>query len=54
LDLKSAFNSAKHSWLWTILEGFVVPDVRLLKAIYENSFFGGFVGAGVAFCAGSL
>jgi len=37
LDLKSAFNSAKHSWLWTILEGFVVPDVRLLKAIYENS-----------------
>jgi len=38
LDFKNAFNSAGHSCLWTILEGFGVPDVWLLKSIYENSF----------------
>jgi len=37
LDLKNAFNSAGHSCLWTILEGFGVPDVWLLKNIYEKS-----------------
>jgi len=37
LDFKNAFNSAGHSCLWTILEGFRVPDVWLLKSIYENS-----------------
>jgi len=37
LDFKNAFNSAGHSCLWTILEGFGVPDVWLLKNIYENS-----------------
>jgi len=37
LDFKNALNSAGHSCLWTILEGFGVPDVWLLKNIYENS-----------------
>jgi len=37
LDFKNAFNSAGHSCLWTILEGFGVPDVWLIKNIYENS-----------------
>jgi len=37
LDFKNAFNSAGHSCLWTILEGFRVPDVWLLTNIYENS-----------------
>jgi len=37
LDFKNAFNSAGYSCLWTILEGFGVPDVWLLKNIYENS-----------------
>ena len=37
LDFKNAFNSAGHSCLWTIREGFGVPDVWLLKNIYENS-----------------
>jgi len=37
IDFKNAFNSAGHSCLWTILEGFWVPDVWLLKNIYENS-----------------
>ena len=37
LDFKNAFNSAGHSCLWTILEGFGIPDVGLLRDIYENS-----------------
>ena len=37
LDFKNAFNSAGHLCLWKILEGFGVPDVALLKDIYENS-----------------
>jgi len=37
LDFKNAFNSAGHSCLWRILEGVGVPDVWLLKNIYENS-----------------
>jgi len=37
LDFKNACNSAGHSCLWTILEGFGFPDVWLLKNIYENS-----------------
>ena len=37
LDFENAFNSAGHSCLWTILEGFGVPNVWLLKYIYENS-----------------
>ena len=39
LDFKNAFNSAGHSCLWMILpsEGFGVPEVWLLKNIYENS-----------------
>jgi len=37
LDFKNAFNSAGHSCLWRILEGFGVPDVSLLSSIYERS-----------------
>ena len=37
LDCKIAFNSAGHSSLWKILEGFGVPDVSLLSSIYEHS-----------------
>ena len=37
LDFKNAFNSAGHSCLWNILEGFGVPNVSLLKDIYEHS-----------------
>jgi len=36
-DFKNAFNSAGHSSLWKILEGFGVPDVSLLSSIYEHS-----------------
>jgi len=37
LDFKNAFNSAGHSSLWKLLEGFGVPDVSLLGSIYEHS-----------------
>ena len=37
LDFKNASNSAGHSSLWKILEGFGVPDVSLLSSIYERS-----------------
>jgi len=37
LDFKNVFNSAGHSSLWKILEGFGVPDVSLLSSIYEHS-----------------
>jgi len=37
LDFKNAFNSAGHSSLWKILEGFGVPDVSLLSSTYEHS-----------------
>jgi len=37
LDFKNAFNSAGHSSLWKILEGFGVPDVSLLSSIYEHA-----------------
>jgi len=37
LDFKNAFNLAGHSCIWAILEGFGVPDIRLLKNIYDNS-----------------
>jgi len=37
LDFKNAFNSAGHSSLWKILEGFGVPDVSLPSSIYEHS-----------------
>jgi len=37
LNFKNAFNSAGQSCLWTILEGFGVPVVWLLKYIYDNS-----------------
>jgi len=37
LDFKNAFNSAGHSSLWKIFEGFGVPDVSLLSSIYEYS-----------------
>ena len=37
LDFKNAFNSAGHSSLWKILEGFGVQDVSLLSSIYEHS-----------------
>jgi len=37
LDFKNAFNSAGHSSLWKILEGFGWPDVSLLSSIYEHS-----------------
>ena len=37
LDFKNAFNSAGHSSLWKMLEGFGVPDVSLLSSIYEHS-----------------
>ena len=37
LDFKNAFNSAGHSCISAILEGFGVPDIWPLKNIYENS-----------------
>jgi len=37
LDFKNAFNSAGHSSLRKILEGFGIPDVSLLSSIYERS-----------------
>jgi len=37
LDFKNAFNSARHSNVWKILEVFGVPDVSLLSSIYEHS-----------------
>jgi len=37
LDFKNAFNSAGHSSLWKILEGFGVPDESLLNSIYKHS-----------------
>jgi len=37
LDFKNAFNSAGHSNLWKILEGFGDPDVSLLSSMYERS-----------------
>ena len=37
LDFKNAFNSAGHSSLFKILEGFGVPNVSLLSSIYERS-----------------
>ena len=36
LDFKNAFNSAGHSSLWKMLEGFGVPGVSLLSSIYEH------------------
>jgi len=36
-DFKNALNSAGHSSLWKILEGFGVPDASLLSSIYEHS-----------------
>jgi len=36
LEIKNAFNSAGNSCLWTILEGFRVPNVWLLN-MYDNS-----------------
>jgi hypothetical protein len=36
LDFKNAFNSAGNSCLWTILEGFGVPNIWLLN-MYDNS-----------------
>jgi len=36
-DFKDTFDLAGHSCLWSILEGFGVPDVFLIKNIYENS-----------------
>jgi len=37
LDFKNTFNSAGHSSLWKILEGFCIPHVSLLRSIYERS-----------------
>jgi hypothetical protein len=37
LDFENTFNSAGHSSLFKILEGFGVLDVSLLSSIYERS-----------------
>jgi len=37
LDFKNTFNSAGHSSLWKLLEGFGVTDESLLSSIYEHS-----------------
>lgn len=37
LDYRNAFNAAGHAQLWAILERLGVPDLDLIKALYEHS-----------------
>ena len=37
IDFKSAFNSMSQASLWTILEAYGIPDVDLLKSLYEHT-----------------
>jgi len=37
LNFENAFNSARPSSLWKILEGFGISDVSVLSSIYEHS-----------------
>ena len=37
IDFKSAFNSMSQASLWTILEAYGIPDVDLLKSVYEHT-----------------
>jgi hypothetical protein len=37
VDFKNAFNAMKQAALWKIMESYNIPDVDLLKAVYEHS-----------------
>ncbi len=37
IDFKSAFNSMIQASLWAILEPYGIPDVDLLKSLYEHT-----------------
>jgi hypothetical protein len=37
IDFKSAFNSMSQASLWSILEAYRIPDVDLLKSLYEHT-----------------
>ncbi len=37
IDFKSAFNSMSQSSLWAILEVYNIPDMDLLKSLYEHT-----------------
>ena len=37
IDFKSVFNSMSQTSLWTILEMYNIPDIDLLKSIYEDT-----------------
>ncbi len=37
IDFKSAFNSMSQVSLWEILEAYGIPDVDLLKSLYEHT-----------------
>ena len=37
IDFKSAFNSMSQASLWTILEVYNIPDIDLLKSLYEHT-----------------
>lgn len=35
IDYRITFNSMSQVFLWVILEGYVIPDIDLLKSLYE-------------------
>ena len=37
IDFKSAFNSISQASLWAILEAYGIPDIDLLKSLYEHT-----------------
>ena len=37
IDFKSTFNSMNQASLWAILESYNIPDIDLLKSLYENT-----------------
>jgi len=37
IDFKSAFNSMSQASLWAILEAYGIPDIDLLKSLYEHT-----------------
>ena len=37
LDYRNAFNAAGHAQLWAVLEKLGVPDLDLIKAMYEQA-----------------
>ncbi len=37
IDFKSAFNSMSQGSLWVILEVYNIPDIDLLKSLYEHT-----------------